>query len=739
MSATYRVLGSMLALKQFTLKDLEAHSGVGYHSVRSTLDRRKDLVQEVGTQETNRRGGQIKLYRVRNESLDKLRREVVDLVNYIRKIPVETEIDPDLEREPPKEEVEQPLTLLAGEEALLYLLPKANTLEEKETLLSAATSDLETGQAEVDLIARNGSKTEAAEARALMQRVSALKAISEAELSLQRGDELGGYYTRQSVMNKLSESIHYLQSHGDRARAGLLEQRKKNLEREWPLVEVAPSAMAATASGSLTAHRIAVLPLATKRHEEYLGYGVTQGIAGSLSLLPDVTVKKPQPNELRLTDRAIVAYGQDLGVGVVLAGQVERVGERLRCSTRFVEMNTGKVVWRGKHEPSYADLFMVGEDISRTVSRILHIEVPDERMELLKKQPTWNAEAQNLYMKGRYNWSQWTASGLRKAIKFYQKALEKDRKFPLAHAGLADCYNMLTYSLGESPRSAFNKAKAAAYEALESDESLCEAYTSLAYAYARYYWRWSDAEKEYERALQLNPSYTVARQWYAEFLASMGRMDEALAQIEMARALEPNSLIARVTHGSILYFARDYEAAMSEFEDIVKINPEFTRARFRLGGTYTQVGKFDDAIENLLAAVALSERNPRELSLLGYAYALSGNRDKARQILGELREKSRSHYISSYNIALIHIALDESDLALSHLQKALEQGDPWLVFLNVDSRLDPIRNLPGFKTLVDHVGFPPKLDSLSVSSSRITSRFIRVTDSEIGRAALSKT
>lgn len=732
MSATYRVLGSMLALKQFTSKDLEAHSGVTPNSVRTTLDRRKDLVEEIGIQETNRRGGQLKRYRVRSESLDKLRKEVVELLAHIRKIPLEREIDLELESEEPKE-VEPPLTLLAGEEALLYLLPEANSLEEKQTLLSTATADLETGQAELDLISQNGTQSEGAEARALMQRVSALRAVSDAELRLQRGETVLGDYYRQSVMNELSESIRYLRSNDDTARAELLERRKQNLERAWPVAAVAAAAMAASASSfvpGVPSHQIAVLPLATKRHgEEYLAYGVTQGIAGSLSLLPDVTVKRPEPVELGLTDEEIVRYGQDLGVGAVLAGRVERVGQRLHCSTRFVEMNTGRA-WPEKHERSYADIFMIGEDISRTVSKILQIEVPDERMELLKKQPTWNAEAQNLYMKGRYSWSQWTASGLRRAIKFYERALDIDPKFPLAHAGLADCYNMLTYSLGESPRSAFNKAKAAAYEALESDESLCEAYTSLAYAHARYYWKWSEAENEYQQALRLNPSYTVARQWYAEFLASMGRLDEAFVQIQMARALEPNSLIARVTHGSILYFARDYESAISEFEDILKINPEFTRALFRLGGTYTQVGRLDDAIEKLLAAVGLSHRNPRELSLLSYAFALAGNRDKAREILGELRENARTHYISSYNIALVHIALQENDLAFTHLQRALEQRDPWLVFLNVDARLDPIRDLPGFQDLVDHVGFPPRPNSLNVSSSR----FVRFTNSEVPEA-----
>lgn len=725
----------MLALKEFTSKDLEAHSGVSPHSVRSTLDRRKDLVEEVGIEQTNRRGGQLKRYRVRNESLDKLRKDVVELFDHIRKIPAQAEAELELAADEPQE-VEPPVALLAGEEALLYLLPRASGIEEKEALLATAAADLETGQAELDLVSRNGRETEAAETRALMQRVSALRAVSEAELRLQRGDtDLGDYYSRQRVMNELSESTRYLRSHGDNARAELLEQRKQKLERAWPIAAAAAAAATANSLAWAPAHQIAVLPLATKRHsEEYLGYGVTQGIAGSLSLLPDVTVKRPEPGDLRLTDEDIVRYGQHLGVGAVLAGRVERVGRRLLCSTRFVEMNTGRA-WPTEHERSYADLFMIGEDISRTVSRILHLEVSDERMERLKKQPTRNAEAQNLYMKGRYSWSQWTAGGLQRAIKFYERALEKDPKFPLAHAGLADCYNMLTYSLGESPRSAFNKAKAAAYEALESDESLCEAYTSLAYAHARYYWRWSEAENEFQRALELNPSYTVARQWYAEFLASMGRLDEAFTQIDLARALEPNSLIARVTRGSILYFARDYESAISEFEDILQIDPKFTRALFRLGGTYTQVGRLDDAIEKLLAAVALSDRNPRELSLLGYAFALAGNQDKAREILGELSEKSRTQYISSYNIALIHIALEESDLALVNLLRALEQRDPWLVFLNVDSRLDPIRELPGFNNLVVHVGIPPKPDSFSVSSSGL----IRVPNSENLSAALSKT
>jgi tetratricopeptide (TPR) repeat protein len=711
MMETYKVLGSMLALKEFTKKDLELHSAVNSSTVATAVNRKKAFLDEIGTKETNRRGGQLKVYRVKDDCVELLRSDVRQLFDQVKDIATEQPSDKATSLTPGQ--AEPPLSLLAGEEVLSYLFPRAATIDQRRELLATATADLETGRSEIRSL--SSERLDLRGAMALMQRVRALKTLSSAELDLEVSGSISGDLDFSNTFTELAESIHYLSEHGESARAEELTKRMLTfLGRVLPLVQVparqraAASTAAAAAASGLGAHQIAVLPMSSSEPvEEYVQYGVTEGIAGSLSLLPKLTVKKRDIATLKLKEltnvKLIQSLGQAWGVEAVLAGFVEPIGNHLRCTTSLIETGTGRV-WRNEYEQSYANIFEMGEGVSRTVSEVLNIQLPEARVGRLRRQPTSKSEAQKLYMEGRYNWSRWTAKGLRRAIDLYEKALELDPLFALAHAGLADCFNMLTYFTGESPRSAFTKAKAEAYEALEFDESLSEAYTSLAYVHGRYYWRWSEAEGEFLRALEINPNYTVARQWFAEHLAAMGRFDEAFRQIELAQDLAPNSPITGVTMGSICYFARKYDLAIKEFAGIVDRNPDCARARFRLGGVYAQVGRYSEAIDNLQRAVELSGGSTRELSMLGYAFSLAGNRDKAEKILASLLRKSQEQYVSLYNVAVIHTALGESDVALDRLRGALEQRDAWLIFLKVDPRLDALRALQRFRDLLAEVG-----------------------------------
>lgn len=767
MIETYKVLGSMLALKEFTVNSLADYCGVNRATVDGVLRRNRQFWEPIeepdGQGGKKKRGGQSVRHRVRPQEVEKLQGKIKELFNEVKNVAQPQaergfpEARPGASRKPP---ASLP-SLMAGDEALLYLFPKARNLEEKQTLLAAAESDLKSGNHEIEMLSKRATDNRDIEAgRALLHRVRTLKELAETEIALETGRPLRGNFDPRSLMKQLLDSLQYLTQSGDTERVEALQKRIINgnlLEKiganpfspelkpirmgngDRELAKVTAAAIAdfenenkrvarvAAAAGMTDAvararrsavgympsnlHAIAVLPLSTSNvAEEYVGHGVTQGIARSLSLFPNLAVVQPPPQHFLPRCRveagnlgAIRSIGRELEVEAVLVGAVESSGDLVHCDTLLVGTSMDKV-WRQRYDPSFADLFKMEADISRTVSQAFNIDLPRERVELIGKQPTDNSEAQRLYMEGRYHWSRWSAAGLRKAIECYEKALEKDFEFALAYAGLADCYNMLTYCTPMSPREAFTQAKANAYEALEYDDSMAEAYTSLAYAKARYYWKWSEAEEDYLHALELSPSYTIARQWYAEFLAGMGRFPEAQAQINLAQELEPRSPIVSVTRGSIYYFNRQYDLAIKQFTGVLEDNPDFLRAHFRLGGTYVQVGRYVEAVTHLEKALRLSNNNMRELALLGYAHAASGNEGKARELLSLLRRRSGEHYVASYNLALIHTALGEFDAALDRLEEAIEQKSPWLTFIKVDPRFDPIREQPRFRDVVATVG-----------------------------------
>lgn len=738
MKESYKVIGSMLALGQFTVKDLELYSGVTSSTVYTVLTRNKEIFEDLGIKANKRRGGQQKYYRLREDKIPLLRKEIEDFVQKIN--PSADEPVEGAGKLYGSEKVQLPISLLAGEEALLHLFPKAKNLAEKRVLLSSAMSGLKSGRYEVEMLSSADKDVSiAADAQELMARVKALKALSEAELAAESGQDPTGSVNLRSVFDQLIESIQYLSERRESIQADALKERMlsgpllKEFFREPSVpaqaednntkaavisVGAAASAAADTSANRgaylkaleqlSTQHRIAVLPTPIDFvGEEYLQYGVTSGIARSLSFLPDLTVKLPHYLSIRREQvddiKAIQAIGHDLKVDTVLSGLVETTGSHFRCLARLIDTDSGQV-WQEQYERSYIDIFKVGEEISRTVASHLDITLPDARAELISTPTTEDSVAQKLYMEGQYNWSQWTAKGFRKAILCYERALAKDPVFSLAYAGQANCYNMLTDYTSKSPRSAFTKAKAAAYEALEYNESLAEAYASLACARMRYYWKWADAEQEFHHALSINPSYTLARQWFAEYLTAMGRSNDAINQIKLAQDLEPNSPINSTTLGSTYFFARQYESAIKQFEQVLQCDPNLSRALFSLGIVHTQMGNHEEAVSRLRKAVQLFPNSTRGLAALGCAFALGGHKGEAKAIVDLLLRKSSQKYISLYSLAPIHIALGEKDAALDRLEEAVEHRDPSLIFLNVDPRVDEIRENPRFHKVAAEVG-----------------------------------
>jgi tetratricopeptide (TPR) repeat protein len=357
-----------------------------------------------------------------------------------------------------------------------------------------------------------------------------------------------------------------------------------------------------------------------------------------------------------------------------------------------------------------ADIFAIQEGISQEISENLRLRLTGEEKRRMTKRYTENAEAYQLYLKGRYHWNKRTGEGLNKGIQYFQQAIEKDPRYALAYTGLADCYNLLSLYSALPPKEAMPKAKAAAQQALEIDESLAEAHNSLAYARLYYDWDWNGAEREFQRALELNPNYAIAHHWYHEYLAAMGRFEESQAQILRAQELDPLSLMISADVGWGLYFARRYDEALEQLRKTLELEANFIMAHFILGLTYLQKGRLVQSAAELQKAIALSGDNPLTLALgvQGYVSAVSGRKDGAHRILKKLKTLSRQRYVSSYSLAIVYTGLGEKDAAFASLRGAYEERHDRLIYLNVEPIFDSIRSDPRFRDLLRPIGLERK-------------------------------
>ncbi|MCI0405544.1 MAG: tetratricopeptide repeat protein, partial [candidate division Zixibacteria bacterium] len=313
-------------------------------------------------------------------------------------------------------------------------------------------------------------------------------------------------------------------------------------------------------------------------------------------------------------------------------------------------------------------------------------------------------EAFQFYLKGRYWWNKRTEESIWKGIRFFEQAIQKDPLYALAYAGLADSYNMLGFYSMLPPKEAFPKARAAALKALEIDENLTEAHPALAYARHYHDWNWTGAEKDYQRAIQLNPNYASAHQFYATFLTCMGRTDESFARMKKAQELDPLSLIISSALGWLHYYSRRYDEAIEQLKKAQEMDPNFFLAHLWQGFAYQEKSMYKAALEEYEKAKTLSSGSPITIASLGHTYAFSGKREKAEEVLKELFELMQHRYVSAYYFASIYAGLGDKDKAFDWLEKAFEERSQALVFLKVDPHVDPLRADPRFTALLRKVG-----------------------------------
>jgi serine/threonine protein kinase/Tfp pilus assembly protein PilF len=451
---------------------------------------------------------------------------------------------------------------------------------------------------------------------------------------------------------------------------------------------------------------IAVLPfanLSSDPNTEYLSEGLTESLINNLSQSHNLKVmSRNSVFKYKGREANLKAVGRELGVQGVLTGRIAQRGENISISIDLIDTRDGTQVWGEQYNRRMSDLSTLQEEIARQVSEKLQHRLSGEDEKRVTRRYTDNAEAYQLYLKGRFYWNKRTEDGMKKGVGYFNEAIEKDPSYALAYAGLADCYALL-YEYSAAPSNdLYPKAKAAATRALALDDSLAEAHTSLAAAY-EYEWNWVDAEKQYEKAIELNPNYETAHHWYAAYLISRKRFDEAIREARRALELDPLSLIINTALGRALHSARRYDEAIEQLRKTIDMDPNFAEARFHLALAYEGKRAYDDAIREFEKYIELSGEKPMK-AWTARVYAESGNKSQALKVLAEMMEMSKPGQPSPYAIAALYAALGEKERAFEWLEKVYEQRSYHVVFLNADPALDGLRGDPRFTDLLRRIG-----------------------------------
>jgi serine/threonine-protein kinase len=445
---------------------------------------------------------------------------------------------------------------------------------------------------------------------------------------------------------------------------------------------------------------LAVLPVSGNT-ADYLSDGITESLIDDLSHVPDLAVvSRTSVFRYKGKDTPPQAIARDLNVQALLTVRVTQGAGAVRISTELIDGRTNRHLWGEQYETNLRDLAGAQSTIARQISEQLQPQLSGAAKETVAKHHTVSGEAYNLYLEGRYEANKRTGEAFRRAIAFFKQAIDKDPRYALAYAGLADCYTLQSIYYEAPPTVALPLARDAAQRALAIDEGLAEAHTSLAYVRMNFDSDLAGAAREFERAIQLNPNYATARQWYSRCLVTMGRYDEAINESGRAVALDPLSVVVIAEHGGVFSDAGRLDEAVAECRRALDLEPRFGLAHYILAGAYLRMKRFDDAIAEAREAWQ-DGQDPRSLVRLGICYVSAGRMDEARRTLAALEELGRHRFISSYGVATLMIACGRGDEAFAMLKKAAAEMPPgqYQRLLRSDPLLAPVRNDARFAAL----------------------------------------
>lgn len=456
---------------------------------------------------------------------------------------------------------------------------------------------------------------------------------------------------------------------------------------------------------------IAVLPFDNQNHDpetEYLSDGLTDSIINSLTQLPNLKViARSSVFRYKGKQTDPIAVANELGVRAVLTGRIMQRGDSLTIGVELVDARDNKQLWGEQYQRKLSDLLSVQREIAQEITGNLRLKLSGAEQERVTKHYTETPEAYQLYLKGRFYWNKRTGEAIKKAIEYFNQAIDKDPGYALAYVGLSDCY--VVPANPQPPIEKMPKARAAATRALELDDSLAEAHSALARVLVVYDWDWVGGEREFKRALELNPHFAGAHQWYGGYLEMLGRREESLAERRQALELDPLSLSINFEVGTAYYYARDYDRAIQQFQKTLELDPNFPLVLWALPAAYEQKGMYDRAIVEFKKGVALRGGTEWSFSMsgLGHVYALSGKKAEALAVLAELTQTSRQEYVPADSIALIYAGLGEKEQAFTWLEKAYAEHAFKMAWLKVDPQWDSLRSDPRFADFLRRVGLPP--------------------------------
>lgn len=476
----------------------------------------------------------------------------------------------------------------------------------------------------------------------------------------------------------------------------------------FQLVRARSTSSIATSAPAMTNKSIAVLPfdnLSRDPDNAYFCEGVQDEILTRLAKVADLKVIsrtstqrfKSAPDDLR-------EIAKQLGVAHILEGSVQKATDQVRVNVQLVNALTDAHLWADTYDRKLTDIFAVETEIARAIADTLQAKLSGSEQHAIAAQPTENTEAHQLYLKGRFFWNKRTGNDLKKSIDYFEQAIAADPAYALAYAGVADAYVFLPGYTAGTPQDCYPKAMAAAKKALELDDTLAEAHTTLAIALWLFEFDFAQAIRGFQRAIELNPNYAIAHQQYGNvLLVALGRFGDAIVQGNRAVELDPLSLVINADAGSNYYFARRYDEAVAQLRKTIEMDPGYYFAHVNLGQALEMKGARDAAIAEYEKARALND-DPSVLGMLARTYGLSGNKNEAGKLLDKLKELSKQRYVGAYSFALAYLGLGDKEEALRWLEKSYQdRAGSDIGYIRVDPLLDPLRGDPRFEALAEKI------------------------------------
>jgi serine/threonine-protein kinase len=462
---------------------------------------------------------------------------------------------------------------------------------------------------------------------------------------------------------------------------------------------------------------VAVLPfsdLSPDGDQEYFSDGIAEELLSALSQLEGLRVaSRTSSFSFKGQNLDVGEIGRELGVAAVIEGSVRKSGDRIRVDARLVSVDEGFRLWSERYNAEAADIFEVQDSIARSVARAMEVRLSGTSGELTLPGQTADYVAQELYLQGRFAWNRRTQEGLEQAVAFFEQAVDRDPDYARALVGLGDAYAVLGFYDYRSPGESFPLAQDAARRALTLEPDLAEPHATLGYAALYYDWDWDASEHEFRLALEADPTYPVAHQWYANYLVAMGRFEEGLSAMRRASELNPLATVAAAAVGWVHLYAGDYELAVQQLDQAAIRDPAFELGYLWNGQAHEALARLERAEELIRRSVQLSDGSAISRAALARVLALRGELQQSQALLDELVREGERTYVPWYELARVRVALGDMDGAVAWLERAYDERAHSLAFLAVDPQLHPLRAHPGFLqlldrlTLVDVAGAPP--------------------------------